>query len=40
MKGVTQVLDPSEEIALAEFSKFEEKLKAKRTDTSGSAELT
>ncbi|KAL8746632.1 MAG: hypothetical protein Q9190_001384 [Brigantiaea leucoxantha] len=40
VKGVTQVLDPSEEIALAEFSKFEEKLKAKRTDTSGSAELT
>jgi len=27
VKGVTQVLDPEEEIAAAEFAKFEEKLR-------------
>ncbi|OQO08452.1 hypothetical protein B0A48_06322 [Cryoendolithus antarcticus] len=30
VKGVRQVLDPEEEIAMAEFAKFEEKLKAKQ----------
>lgn len=27
VKGVQQVLDPEEEVAIAEFAKFEEKLK-------------
>ena len=30
VKGVTQVLDQEEEIAMAEFAKFEEKLKQKK----------
>lgn len=30
MKGVVQVLDQEEEIALAEFAKFEEKLKQQK----------
>ena len=30
MKGVRQVLDQEEEIALKEFAKFEEKLKAQK----------
>ncbi len=30
MQGVTQVLDEEEEIAMKEFAKFEEKLKAQR----------
>ena len=30
VQGVHQVLDPEEEIALKEFAKFEEKLKAQK----------
>ena len=30
MKGVTQVLDQEEEIAIQEFAKFEEKLKQQK----------
>jgi hypothetical protein len=30
VKGVTQILDQEEEIALAEFAKFEEKLKQQK----------
>ena len=30
VKGVTQVLDQEEEIAMQEFAKFEEKLKAQK----------
>ena len=30
VKGVTQVLDQEEEIAMKEFAKFEEKLKAQK----------
>ncbi len=37
MKGVTQVLDQEEEIAVAEFAKFEEKLRqAKGADAAPS----
>lgn len=31
VKGVTQVLDQEEEIAMAEFAKFEEKLKQQKS---------
>lgn len=38
MKGVNQVLDQEEEIALKEFAKFEEKLRQQRgPDTMASA---
>jgi hypothetical protein len=38
VKGVTQVLDQEEEIAMAEFAKFEEKLKQQKgQDAVGSA---
>jgi len=30
VKGVTQVLDPAEEIAITEFAKFEEKLRQQK----------
>lgn len=34
---MTSVLDPAEEIAMAEFSKFEEKLKERTSSTSATA---
>lgn len=34
---MTSVLDPAEEIAIAEFSKFEEKLKERTSNTSAAA---
>ncbi|KAL9033599.1 MAG: hypothetical protein Q9214_007436, partial [Letrouitia sp. 1 TL-2023] len=37
VKGVTSVLDPAEEIAMAEFSKFEEKLKERTLNMSAAA---
>lgn len=37
VKGVVQVLDQEEEIALAEFAKFEEKLKLQRGAAAASA---
>ncbi|SPN98539.1 related to NFU-1 protein (iron homeostasis) [Cephalotrichum gorgonifer] len=37
VKGVHQVLDPAEEVAAAEFAKFEEKLKQQRQAESGTS---